>query len=405
MKTRAILYILFLFFSYACTEKKNSNSIEGLLYLDGKPVSIEVVDGKIANIRQVSLEPGASKLYVAPGLIDIQINGYMGVSFGDQELTVEHMREITKALWKEGVTSYLPTVTTRDQERLLKSFSLLAKALDDEEIGKSIPGFHLEGPYISPVKGYRGAHNEKYIRNPDWSEFQELQKAAQNKITLITVAPEMEGAIPFIEKCSESGVVVSLGHHNGTPENIEQAVDAGASLSTHLGNGCANMINRHHNPIWPQLSNDGLSVSIIADGAHLTRDEVRTFYKVKGNAQTILVSDAVSLAGLPLGEYVDSDGDTVLLTKDVVKFPAEDVLYGAAQPIRRCVGRIMTFTGCSLKDAIQMASTNPARLMGLDKIGEIKKGQRADLILFIIEDGDIVIQKTIVAGKVVYSKE
>jgi N-acetylglucosamine-6-phosphate deacetylase len=405
MYIKTISYSLLMLFSICgCTENKEAEGIEGLLYLDGKPVRIEVVDGKIASVRTISPGGGIPLVYVAPGLIDIQINGYMGIDFSDQNLTVEDMQKATNALYKEGVTSYLPTVVTQDQERLLKSFSILAGALDDNPLGKSIPGFHLEGPYISPVKGFRGAHNEKYIRQPEWQEFQELQNAAQNRIILITVAPEIEGAIPFIKKCRESGVLVSLGHHNGTPDNIDQAVDAGASLSTHLGNGCANMINRHHNPIWPQLSNDGLSITIIADGAHLTRDEVRTFYKVKGNKQTILVSDALFLAGLPPGEYID-DGDTLLLTKNVVKFPAEDVLVGAVQPVSRGVGNIMRYTNCSLKDAIQMASTNPAKMMGLSEIGEIKEGQRADLILFTLEDGDMLIHKTIVAGEVVYSKE
>ncbi len=389
---------------HACSEKEDGNSIEGLLYLDGKPVSIEVVDGKIANIRHISSELSVSGVYIAPGLVDLQVNGYMGVSFTDQSISVEDVRIATRALWKDGVTSYLPTLTTLDHERLLKSFTLMAEAMKDDEIGMSIPGFHLEGPYISPVKGYRGAHFKQYIRLPEWNEFSEFQKAADNGITLITVAPELEGAIPFIEKCIDMGVVVSLGHHNGSPEIIDQAVDAGASLSTHLGNGCANMINRHHNPLWPQLANEKLSISIITDGAHLTRDEVKIFYKVKGNLQTILVSDVVSLAGLPPGIYVD-EGDTLLLTKDVVKFPAEDVLYGAAQPISRCVGNIMRFTGCTLKDAIQMASTNPAQLMGLSEIGELAIGKRADIILFTIEDGEMVIQKTMVAGKVVYSKD
>jgi N-acetylglucosamine-6-phosphate deacetylase len=314
------------------------------------------------------------------------------------------MYEATFALWKEGVTTFLPTVITRDHERLAHSFSLLAEAMDDEVISMSIPGFHLEGPYLSPVKGYRGAHPEQHIRLPDWNEFSELQEEAHQGIKLITVAPEMEGAIPFIQKCNESGVVVSLGHHNGSPEIIEQAVEAGASFSTHLGNGCANEINRHHNPLWPQLSNDGLSISIIADGSHLTKEEVRTFYKVKGPEQTILVSDALSFAGLPLGIY-EKDGEIYELTSEVVKFPSENVLAGAATPVSRCIENIMKFTQCSLAEAIQMASTNPARLLGLDHLGEIAVGKRADLILFTLEDGAMVIQKTWVAGKVVYLKE
>jgi N-acetylglucosamine-6-phosphate deacetylase len=415
MKTRTCFPILIILLSLnACTDKKDVHSkdagpekthtVEGVHYLEGEMVGIEIVDGKIAKINHLSSESDLPKIYVAPGLIDIQINGYMGIDFSDQNLTIEGIREATKALWKEGVTSYLPTLTSSDHIRLEKSFSLLVKALDDEVTGMSIPGFHLEGPYISPVKGYRGAHHEKYIRLPDWNEFSELQKAAQNGIKLITVAPEMEGAISFIEKCNETGVVVSLGHHNGTPEIIEQAVDAGASLSTHLGNGCANMINRHHNPLWPQLANDDLSITIITDGSHLTKDEVRTFYKVKGVDRTILVSDALYLAGLPPGEYLD-DGVTLLLTKYVIKFPAEDVLAGAASPISTCVGNMMNFTQCSLSEAIQMASTNPARLMGLTDLGEISEGKRADLILFTIENGELVIQQTMVAGEVVYSKE
>lgn len=389
---------------FGCTEKNGAAHVEGLLYLDGKPVSIEIVDGIISQVKPLAKGSDLPEVYLAPGLIDIQINGYMGVDFSDQNLSPDMMHEATFAMWKEGVTTYLPTVITRDHERLAHSFSLLAGAMSDEMIGMSIPGFHLEGPYISPVAGYRGAHPEEHVRLADWEEFSEYQEMAHQGIKLITVAPEMEGAIPFIELCQESGVVVSLAHHNGSPEIIDQAVEAGASLSGHLGNGCANEINRHHNPLWPQLSNDGLSITIIADGSHLTKEEVRTFYKVKGAEKTILVSDALSFAGLPLGVY-EKDGATYELTSEVVKFPSENVLAGAAMPISRCISNAMKFTGCSLEDAIRMASTNPARLLGLDHLGEIKEGLRADLIQFTMEDGEMVIQKTWIAGKVVYMKD
>jgi len=405
MKTHSYACILLILISLSgCADKEGATYVEGLLYLDGEPVRIEIVDGKIAQIKHLASGSDLPEVYLAPGLIDIQVNGYKGVDFSDQELSHELMFEATQALWKEGVTTYLPTLITRDQERLEKSYSLLAEMLDDELIGMSIPGFHLEGPYLSPVKGFRGAHPEQYIRLPDWKEFSVLQGAAQGGIRLITVAPEMDGAIPFIKKCDENGVVVSLGHHNGTAAIIDQAVDAGASLSTHLGNGCANEINRHQNPLWPQLANDGLSISIIVDGSHLTKEEVRSFYKVKGAEGCILVSDALSFAGLPPGEY-EKDGHRYLLTEEVVKYPEENVLAGAVQPVSKCVGNIMRFTECDLKDAIRMASTNPAQLMGLDHLGEISPGKRADLILFTMEDDAMVIQLTMVAGQVVYSKE
>ena len=139
---------------------------------------------------------------------------------------------------------------------------------------------------------------EKYIKKPNWKEFLELQKAANNHIKLITLAPELEGAIPFIENCVKSGLVVSLGHHNGSVTDIQNAVKAGARMATHLGNGCANQINRHHNPLWPQLSEDLIKISIIADGITLQRGSQELF-KVKGTHNTILVSDALDLAGLP----------------------------------------------------------------------------------------------------------
>ncbi len=384
--------------------QSTSSSISGLLYSDGTPVTIKIAEGRILEVKPLTHNANTPQTYIGPGFVDIQINGYMGVDFTGNDLSLEGIRAVTKALWKEGVTTFLPTVITNSHELLKRNFDILSKAKADPEIGKSIPGFHLEGPYISPIKGFRGAHLEKYIRLPNRDEFLEYQKAAEYGIKLITMAPETEGAIPFITKLVENGILVSLGHHNGSSADIQKAVYAGASLATHLGNGAANMINRHYNPLWPQLANDRLMISIIVDGYHLTKEEVRSFYKIKGREKTILVSDALDLAGLEPGEYTRGERK-VLLTPNVIKFPAENVLAGAASPIRTCVGNVMRFTQCSLRDAIQMASTNPAKLLKLTNVGEIRPGNRADLILFTLEKGEIRIQKTIVAGELVYSRQ
>ncbi|MCK4345855.1 MAG: N-acetylglucosamine-6-phosphate deacetylase [Bacteroidales bacterium] len=384
MKNAIIIYLIQFVFSFSVLAgQQDTLVIEGHFYLDGKPVIIKITNGRFAEIQHKEVETGIPKVFIAPGLIDVQINGYMGVDFAGQDLTLNGIRKATRELWKEGVTTFFPTLISNDHDALKKNFTILAQALDDPEIGTSIPGFHLEGPYISPVKGFRGAHLEKYIRRPDWQEFLEYQNAAKKGIKLITVAPEVAGAIPFIRQCVENVVVVSLGHHNGSAENIKKAIDAGASMSTHLGNGCANMINRHHNPLWPQLADDRLTPSIIADGYHLTKEELQSFYKVKGPGNIILVSDAFDLAGLPPGEYIRGERK-VLLTPSVVKFPAENVLAGAASPISKCVSNLIQFTQCSLKDAIQMASTNPAKLLGLDELGEISQGKRASLELLPI---------------------
>ena len=403
MKYRLITFLLLSILTFTrCTSDKNSMIIEGILYTNKKPVSIEISDGKIIRIKQGKKSTDGPQLIVAPGLVDIQINGYTGIDFSDPDLTAEDLKKVVAGQWEIGVTTIFPTVTTNDHEYLMNSFKALSNALTDPKVSVSVPGFHLEGPYISPEKGFRGAHPEKYIRLPDLQEFKQYQEAANNMIRLITVAPEFDGSIPLIRYCTDNDVVVSLGHHNGTAEEITEAVDAGASLSTHLGNGCANLIHRHNNPIWPQLADDRLSASIITDGFHLNKEEVRTFYKVKGDELTILVSDAVDLAGLPPGEYTRW-GETLILTPDVVKFPAENVLAGAASPISKCVGNMMRFTGCSLESAINMASRNPARLMGLDDIGEIQEGKRADLILFTQEGSEIEIHQTFVNGELVYN--
>jgi N-acetylglucosamine-6-phosphate deacetylase len=403
MKTRILISLSWIILCLPVPGAVHDTSeVSGLFYLDGESITICIAGDRIVKIdRSVSID--TPSFYIAPGLIDIQINGYLGVDFSDQHLTPEGMRKAIKGLYKEGVTSILPTVITNHPDSLVRSFTLLAAARQEEDIGLSVPGFHLEGPYISPLPGYRGAHLEKYVRPPDWNEFSVLQEAAGSRIRVITLAPEIPGALDFIPRCKEAGIVVSLGHHNGSADIIKKAVDAGATLSTHLGNGCANLINRHDNPLWPQLAEDRLTVTLIADGFHLNPDEVICFYRIKGAERTVLVSDALDLAGLPPGEYTRGERK-VVVTPGVVKYPAENVLAGAVSPLTTGISNMMKFTGCGLAQAIRMASTNPARLLGLQDRGEVVTGKRADLILFTIEAGTIIIQQTIVAGKTVYLK-
>ena len=380
--------------------------VEGLFYLDHSPVSVEIKDGKIAGITRIKeLSDATNKMYIAPGLFDNQVNGFVGVSFalGGSDLTMEGIQKATKALWQYGVTSYLPTLTTHDQKVLENNLKILAKAKEDKSLLGSIPGFHIEGPYISPVDGFRGAHPLKHVRKPDWDEFMRLYEASNGNILQVGVAPEVEGIMEFISKCREKNILVSLAHHNATMSQITEAVDRGARTSTHLGNGAANTINRHRNPFWPQLAEDRLTITIICDGFHLLPEQIRTFYKVKGPERTVLTSDITSWGGLPAGKYITDEGETIEKTPEgAMIYPAQNVLYGSASPITKGVGHIMKVTGCSLADAIRMASTNPARLYGLNDRGEIKQGMRADLILFTIDDFEMQIHKTFVAGELVY---
>lgn len=395
-------------FLFSLNEINAQQMIEGIHYATGKPVQIKIERGKIAEIKSINkLKDETSKTYIAPGFFDNQVNGFGGVSFafGESDLTKEGIEKATSELWKKGVTSYLPTLTTNSQEVLVRNFAILASSINDEKLRGSIPGFHLEGPYINPEDGYRGAHPLKYVRLPNWDEFLEMYKAADGNILQITVAPETAGAQDFIKKCNEKGIVVAVGHHNANKEQLDLAVKNGAKTSTHLGNGCANMINRHVNPLWPQLANDDLMISIICDGFHLLPEEIKVFYKTKGVHKTIITSDVTSYAALDPGQYKTETGETIELTKEgKLYYPAQNVLYGSASPITKGVGHVMKVTGCSLADAIQMASTNPAKLYGLTDRGTLEVGKRADLVLFTLEDFEVNVQKTYVEGEKVFEQ-
>jgi N-acetylglucosamine-6-phosphate deacetylase len=405
---KRILFFVFLILNFGFTEINAQQMIEGIHYATGKPVQIKIENGKIAEIKSIGkLKDENLKTYIAPGFFDNQINGFAGVSFafGESDLTKEGIEKATSELWKKGVTTYLPTLTTNSQEVLVRNFAILANSVNDKKLHGSIPGFHLEGPYINPEDGYRGAHPKQFVRLPDWNEFMEMYKAANGKILQVTIAPELEGAQDFIKKCSEKGIVVAVGHHNANKEQLDLAVKNGAKTATHLGNGCANMINRHINPLWPQLANDDLMISIICDGFHLLPEEIKVFYKTKGVDKTIITSDVTSYAALEPGQYKTETGETIELTKEgKLYYPAQNVLYGSASPITKGVGHVMEVTGCSLADAIQMASTNPAKLYKLDDRGVLEVGKRADLVLFTLENFEVNIQQTFVEGKMVFKE-
>jgi N-acetylglucosamine-6-phosphate deacetylase len=393
--------------AYSVVEAKPDNKVEGIFYLDGTPVEIDIKDGIIQKITRMASvnDKRNAHVFVAPGFIDHQLNGCFNIKFSSDDLTVKKVRQATKEIWKAGVTTYFPTLTTNSSEVLKHGFSVLAKAREDAELAASIPGYHLEGPYISPVEGFRGSHNKQWIRPPDWDEFIEWVEAAEGKIIQVTVAPELEGAIDFIGKCRRQGIQVALGHHNATADIVRAAVDAGASLCTHLGNGCANMIHRHDNPLWPQLAEDRLKIGIICDGFHLCEEEVRTFLKVKGVEKTIITSDASSLAGMPPGEY-DKNGKKLVVTPDgMIKYPAQNVLAGSASLMDKGVGNIIKFTQCTLADAVHMASRNVAEHYNLDDRGVIEPGKRADLVLFTLENFKVNVKETYVAGKLVFKDE
>jgi N-acetylglucosamine-6-phosphate deacetylase len=223
--------------------------MEGRDYKTGDGISVALKGDAIASVK-----PGGGDAYIAPGLVDLQINGFRGLDFNTLPVPDDLPGRVTRELWTEGVTSYLATIITNASDAIEECVAAIARACSrDDDAATGIAGIHLEGPFIAKEDGPRGAHDRRFVTPPDWKKFSRWQKAAGGRIRLITMSPEWPGSIPFIRRCVAAGVTVSIGHTAATPKQIREAVAAGASMSTHLGNGSHLMLPRHPNYVWEQL--------------------------------------------------------------------------------------------------------------------------------------------------------
>jgi N-acetylglucosamine-6-phosphate deacetylase len=316
----------------------------------------------------VQTDPSPTQgVYISVGWVDLQANGFAGIDVNRAGLTGRDISEMNATLQREGITGWLPTLVTAPYEHILNNLQVITTACEqDQLLGMSIPGIHLEGPYISAEQGSRGAHTLAYIRDPDWDEFQRWQEVAHGRIRLITVAPERPGAIKFIRKVVYSGVVVAIGHTAASNMLIHEAVEEGASLSTHLGNGISSQIHRHNNPIWDQLAEDRLSASVIFDGFHLPPNVMRVILRAKGIDRCILVSDSVSLAHMPSGIYETLIGGKVVLHEDGrLSMYGSEYLAGSASSLKDCIEVSLRTRLCTLVQTTQMVGVNPRRIIKL----------------------------------------
>jgi N-acetylglucosamine-6-phosphate deacetylase len=367
-------------------------TLHGRHYRTGVPISVTVDDDRIVSVEQSS--ECLEKTWIAPAFFDLQINGCDGRSFNSETLTVDDVAHIVKVCRRHGIGGLLPTLVTHSREALLHGFRTLRSACEQEaNIARAVPGFHLEGPYISSEDGPRGAHPKAHVRPCDIEEFKELQDTANGRIRLVTLAPETQGAISFIEQLTATGVVVAIGHTAASGSQIEDAIRAGARLSTHLGNGCAATLPRHDNPIWPQLAADELWMSIISDGHHLPPAVVKSLLRAKSPARTIVTCDASSLAGLPPGRYRQWDQELEVQPTGRVVVPGTSYLAGSGLFTDTCISRLLQMTALSLGDAIEMATAHPRELLGLPQM-KWEPGSNVELMVFDwVPGGDIHIKR------------
>ena len=368
-----------------------------------EPVRITTEGRLIASVEPAEVpRPEAERLpFVAPGLFDIQVNGWGGTWFSQADLTPDDVARVVAEFLPHGVTRLFPTLITNSFDSLKAGFEAIAEACERFAlVADMVAGCHLEGPYISPEDGPRGAHPKEHVRAADWDEFAALQAASGNRIRLITLAPEAPGAIDFIKRAVASGVVVSIGHTAAEPEQIAAAAEAGATLSTHLGNGAHGTLRRHPNYIWEQLADDRLAASIICDGHHLPASVVKCVLRSKPPGRVILTCDASGYAGCATGVYHGESGDVEVLGDGrIVVAGQRQFLAGSGAATGECVAGVMRLAHISLAEAMHMATDAPARLMGVEPI-RLEPGARADLMLFHVEPGPkLCVEATIVAGE------
>ena len=336
--------------------------------------------------------PESSTQAVSSGLCDLQINGFAGVDFNNPTMSLAAFERALEAMLATGVSCCLPTIISASEDWQTRCFQALKAGCQQSELARQmVAGYHLEGPFLSPEPGFRGCHPEAAMVPARWDHFQRLQDAAGGRIRLITVAPEVDGVLELIPRWVAAGVTVAIGHSAASRAVVQQAVEAGARLSTHLGNGVAPLLPKGDNIILSQLGDDRLSASFIADGFHIPRHVLQVYLRAKQSARTLLVTDGTAGSAAPPGRY--SLGKVALerQQKAVVYIPESNSLAGSATTLSDCVRHVTQWYDIPLAEAVNWASEHPRRLIGLSALPQV--GESAEWVWWQKQDNGWQVQK------------
>lgn len=357
-----------------------SQSITGRDPASGNVLEVIIENGRI---RAIIPSPIEEAPWLSSGFIDLQVNGYLGSDANSDEVDADVILSLTNKMLALGVTTFLPTVITASEIKIIRALRAIADARRAYPmVAHAIPFVHVEGPFISPNDGPRGAHDREHVRPASLDEFERWQAACGDLVGMVTLSPHDDTALEFISALAAKGIVVALGHSDATPAQIHAAAHAGATLSTHLGNGLGSPLPRHPNLLWAQLADDRLTATFIADGHHLPTDTLKSMLRAKTVNRSILVSDVVSLGGMPVGLYQADVGGAVEVTSDgrVISANGGGFLAGAYRALPVGIAHAASIDGVSLGGAIQMATENPGHFVG--RYGNLHVGASAELVLF-----------------------
>jgi N-acetylglucosamine-6-phosphate deacetylase len=356
--------------------------------------------GQIAALGRMDTRPlhfsgrvvDASSLLLAPGLIDVQINGLMGL---DYTADPEGLWQSATYLPRYGVTTFLPTIISSPPEITHRALQVLQARPPSGWMGAEPLGYHLEGPFLNLEK--KGAHNPAHLRRLSLDEVADWSPA--NGVRLLTLAPELEGADQIIRKVSQQGVIVSLGHSNATHAQAIQAFDLGACCGTHLFCAMSGLEHRAPGLAAALLADPRAWFGLIADGVHVHPPIVAIAWAAARD-RFILVTDAMTALGMPPGIY--TLGDYQIQVDEKAAHLTNDTLAGSILSLDQAVRNLSAFTGCTLAEALPAATHHPADLLGLHDRGKLLEGRRADLAFFDLQ-GDVA--ATFISGRCVYTTQ
>ena len=346
-----------------------ANSSDGEIsawhYATGQPVRVRWGAGVITHLEKATTAPPRER-FVAPALFDLQINGYGGVDFQQDSLSLDDLLSATRQLRSAGCTRFLLTLIT-DEWAVMISRLRRVRALRSQsgELQSAIAGWHIEGPFLSAAPGFHGAHDPARMTDPKPEQIRELRSLTGNDPVLLTVSPELAGALPVIGLAASLGLKISLGHTNASAEILQRAVQAGATGFTHLANGCPRELDRHDNILWRVFETAGLTVSLIPDRIHVSPPLFRLMHRVLDPSAIYYTSDAMSAAGAPPGRYKMGKKEVDVGPDQVVRPPGQPLFAGSALRPVEGVFRAAQMLNCPWPETWARLSETPAKFMGL----------------------------------------
>jgi N-acetylglucosamine-6-phosphate deacetylase len=297
---------------------------------------------------------------------DLQVNGYDGVDFNSDAMTAEQFAAACDSLREDGVSSFLPTIITDDLDAMSGRIHRLAEAVEaDGQVARLVGGIHVEGPFISPVTGFVGAHPRDCVHEIDVDVAMRLVDAGHGLVRLVTLAPELPHADKLIRRLSDENIIVAAGHSDASLDDLRRAIDSGLKLFTHLGNGCPAQLHRHDNIIQRVLSlADQLAISLIADGHHIPAFALANYLRCIPESNAVIVTDAISAARLGPGTYRLAGQEVEVDESGAAWGAGRKNFAGCATTMPRMVEILREQVGCSETQIRKWTSENPRRLLG-----------------------------------------